>query len=256
MRVRGFAPATPCWAQLSTPDPGAVVGFYEGLFDWRAETTDVGLTIFRLGDLAVAGATTGAPDQHPVWMTYIATDDVDATTDTASTAGGSVVAPAAALGDLGRHALVADAEGAVFGVWHRGTFQGAQVVSEAGAVSWNELASRDPASARDFYQRTLGWTDHDPVFDTGYDYREWYADNRTVAGLTPMDGQYPDDIPPHWRTIVETHDCAGLVDRCGELGGVVQFGPLDVGVGQYAQLSDPSGGSFGVVELLPELRVT
>ena len=35
MRVRGYAPGTPCWAEVASPDPVAARAFYGGLFGWQ-----------------------------------------------------------------------------------------------------------------------------------------------------------------------------------------------------------------------------
>ena len=37
MRIRGFAPSTPCWVELTTADPARAAGFYADLFGWRIE---------------------------------------------------------------------------------------------------------------------------------------------------------------------------------------------------------------------------
>jgi predicted enzyme related to lactoylglutathione lyase len=252
MRVRGFAPATPCWAELGSADPAASNAFYKGLFGWNAEQLPDGGTVFRLRGLAVAGVAAGG--QPSGWVTYLSTADISGTARRVRDAGGSVLVPPAPRADLGRRALVADSEGAVFGLWERGTFAGAQVIDEPSAVCWSEVVSRDAARAAAFYGAVFGWTQRAGSVAEGLDYREWVSSVRVVAGMVPMDARFPSAMPSHWRTTFEVADCAATVHRCEHLGGRAMAGPLDALVGQYAYLVDPAGAAFGVIELIPGLR--
>lgn len=255
MRVRGYAPATPCWAELISSDPASAIEFYQRLFGWSVSTSEVGTTVFTLRDLAVAGVTQ-APG-HAAWLTYVSIEDIDSTVAAASAAGGNVISQPMEVGPRGRAALLTDTEGAVFGVWQRGTFAGAQVVSEPNAVCWNEVASWDAAGAVTFYGKVFGWVDLPGSIDVGFPYREWQVANRVVGGMSPMsDPPFPADTPPHWRITLEVDVCADIVARCAQLGGTVLMGPIDVGVGQYAQLLDPQGATVGVVDLLPQFRLS
>lgn len=263
MRVRGYAPATPCWAVLRSGDVGRAADFYGGVFGWTTATHD-GATVFMLRDLAVAGlteisATAGPAEQRPGWLTHISTDDIDATSHRVVDAGGTVLRPATDVGERGRSAVFADSLGAVFGVWQRGTtagaaFAGAQVVDEPGAVTWSEVVTRDTPATAAFYGNVFGWTKQVGTATAEHEYYEWLAANRVVGGISMMDGgHYPPGTPPHWRTILQVDDCARVVGRTAELGGSVLAGPLDAGIGQAAYIADPTGGTLLVVEPLPEL---
>jgi uncharacterized protein len=255
VRVRGYASATPCWAELASTDPASAVDFYHQLFGWRATTVDAGTTIFTLRDLAVAGLTRAR--KRSAWRAYISTENMTATVAAVTAAGGEVLRPPADTDGRGQGALVADAEGAAFGLWQRGTFAGAQVISERDATCWSEVASRDPARATAFYGQVFGWVDRPGAMPTTYEYREWQVGNRVVGGLIPMTGDYfPAEIPPHWRVTVEVDRCDETASGCASLGGHVFLGPIDIGIGQFAQLFDPQGAPLGVIEPLPELRVT
>lgn len=256
MRIRGYAPATPCWTELASNDPAASAAFYSGLFGWHAAPTDVGSTVFTRDELAVTGMVPTTEDQPTFWLTYFSTEDIAATAGRVTDAGGTVLRPPTEVGTRGQLALFADPEGAVFGVWQRGTFRGAQLVSEPNTVCWSDVASRDMAGASAFYGKVFGWADQPGGLATTFEYWEWSVDNRVVAGMIPMGEQFPDEVPAHWRTTFEVEDCAATAARCAELGGQALMGPLDAVVGQYAQLMDPQGGLFGVIELIPELRLT
>lgn len=254
MRVRGYAPATPCWAELASNDPAAAVDFYQELFGWQATTTEAGTTVFTLRGLAVAGLARAR--RRSAWRTHISVADIDATVDAVRAAGGSVLRAPAAVGSRGSAALVADLEGAAFGLWQPGTFAGAQLISEPSAVCWSEVATRDPAAAIGFYGKVFGWTDQPGEMPTSFQYRDWQVANRVVGGLIPMGVEFPAEIPPHWRTTVEVDVCADTMDRCTALGGHVFLGPVDIGIGQFAQLFDPQEGTLGIIEPIPAYRLT
>lgn len=243
MRVRGYAPATPCWAEYMTADPAGAAAFYSGLFGWTPGE------VFALDGRAVAGLLPGEPGRQSSWLCYVsavaAEDGVAAVLD----AGGSVLVPAHDRGPRGRAALVADSAGAVFGLWQRGTSGGAEAAAEPATMCWTEVVTWDEASAVEFYGKAFHWAERKSELAEGVDHIEWYVDSRTVGGLSVMDERYPAGTPAHWRVTFEVEDCAATIARCLELGGSVLTGPLDLPVGHYALLADPQGGTFGVIAL-------
>jgi uncharacterized protein len=253
MRVRGYAASTPCWYEFVAIDATSAATFYQGLFGWDLVWSDTG-NAFTLDGRAVAGLRQ-SPDGPPAgWMVYLSTEDAEASAARAVAAGGTALLPPTLIGDQGTVALCRDAEGAVFGLWQRGRFSGAELVNEPATVTWAEIGSRDEKAAVAFYGETMGWVERVGELAEGQDYVEWISGGRVVAGMTVMDDRVPAGVPPHWRIILQVDDCAATVAKCLELGGACVMGPIFVGVGDYAQLIDPQGGSFGVVALAPELR--
>jgi len=238
---------------LTSADPAAAAEFYCALFGWTAEPSDDGGTTFLLRGLAVAGLVPSSSGRS-AWLTYISTDDTDATVTRVADAGGALLQPPADQAGRARTALCTDPAGGVFGVWQRGRFAGAQVVNEPGAICWSETVTRNVPAAVDFYGKVFGWTEQAGTAVAEYEYREWLSTNRVVGGLSRMSAQYPPETPQHWRTIFTIDDCAGFVARAGELGGHVLAGPIDAGIGFACQVMDPTGGTFLAIELLPELR--
>jgi uncharacterized protein len=252
MRVRGYAASTPCWYEFVAVDAPSAAVFYQDLLGWELIDTVVGQAFTRNGR-AVAGLRQ-SPDGPPAgWMVYIATDDADVTLESLVAAGGTVLLPPTTVSDRGRLALCRDIEGATFGLWQRDRFGGAELINEPSTVCWSELTGRDEKAAVAFYGTTFGWTERAGEIAEGLDYIEWVCGGRVVAGLTLMDERFPAEVPPHWRLTLLVEDCTAAVARCVELGGTAVFGPKDVVVGDYAQLVDPQGGTFGVIQLLPEL---
>ncbi|WP_432833811.1 VOC family protein [Dactylosporangium sp. CA-092794] len=244
MRVRGYAPGTPCWAELFSPDPATAAEFYAGLFGWGRN--DDGH--FTLGGRAAAGLRQGRPDGRAAWLVSISTDDPAGTASTVERAGGAVRVPPASLRDLGTAATFADAGGALFGTWLRSRFVGAQVSFEPGAICWYELASTDLDRAGAFYKDVFGW--HLVQADSeGEPYFELHHNNDTVGGLVPIDARFPAGTPDHWTVCFMVADCADACERATELGGSVARRPLPASAGYYARLTDPTGGHFAVIEL-------
>jgi predicted enzyme related to lactoylglutathione lyase len=206
--------------------------------------------MFYLGDRAVAGIRASGTAG---WLPYVASDDVDTTVALARENGGSVLSPPFELSDAARVAVVADPARAALGVWQRRRFFGAQVVNEFGTVCWAELATRDPASAPAFYGRVFGWADRPAETAGGTAYTEWYSGDRVLAGMIDMNPRFPASAPPHWTVTLLVQDCAATAAGAEELGGQVLLRPTGLAVGRYAQIMDPQGAGFRVIELVPEL---
>ncbi|GHJ45117.1 hydroxylase [Catellatospora sp. TT07R-123] len=243
MRVRGYAPATPCWAEYAAADVAGATAFYAAMFGWEPGE------VFSLDGRAVAGIRPGTPGRPSAWLGYVSVVSADDAAVTVADAGGAVLAGPSDIGPRGRTALCADAEGAVFGLWQKGSFGGAELANEPDTQCWTEVVARDESAAVSFYGKAFGWSERKGEIVEGVPYIEWLKESRTVGGLSVMDARYPLDAPAHWRVTFEVSDCARAVARCRELGGQVLTGPLEMPVGNYAILADPQGGMFAIIEL-------
>jgi predicted enzyme related to lactoylglutathione lyase len=111
-----------CWNELVTTDAAAATKFYVGLFGWKAEPMSMGgvtYTVVKNGDLAIAGLMQQPKDMAGVptaWTAYFAVNDCDATVKKAQKLGAAVFVPPQDIPDVGRFAILADPEGAVFAV--------------------------------------------------------------------------------------------------------------------------------------------
>ena len=162
-----YAPGTPCWVDLATPDLEAAVEFYGPLFGWEMPELPKleqmgGYRRAKKGGKDVAGMMPLMQEgQPPAWSTYVSVADADATAAAVKENGGSVISEPMDVMELGRMAIFADPTGAVFGIWQPGTFAGAELVNEPGALAWNELNTRDPSAAKAFYGAVFGWGSRD-----------------------------------------------------------------------------------------------
>lgn len=113
-----------CWNELSTLNPKQAKEFYHALLGWESRDMEAGdcvYTIFKSGDKDIGGMYEIPKDKKdmipPVWLSYIAVDDVDSIVTKAQSLGAQVRCPATSVGDYGRFAVVADPTGATIAFW-------------------------------------------------------------------------------------------------------------------------------------------
>jgi predicted enzyme related to lactoylglutathione lyase len=254
-----YAPGTPCWVELSSPDLDASIEFYGALFGWdvpeseNAEQTG-GYRLAALGGSPTAGMMPQMQEGQPVaWATYVSVEDAEATAAAVTDAGGTVVAEPMEVMDLGTMAIFADPTGAVFGVWQPGTFAGAGLVNEPGAIAWNELNTRDLAGAKEFYGVVFGWSFRDDDMGEAGTYTTILLGERMAGGILDMDERnVPEMVPPHWQVYFGVEDTDATLEKARQGGGGVMVEPIDVPAGRFAILTDPHGASFAVIALSPE----
>jgi uncharacterized protein len=115
-------PGSLCWSELWTTNTDIAGGFYAALLDWQLEPADMGgspHTVFRSGDVRVAGMTALASEggkRPPHWLTFFAVEACDDTARRAKDMGGQIALPPADIPKVGRFAVLSDREGATFGV--------------------------------------------------------------------------------------------------------------------------------------------
>ena len=114
-------PNTLSWAECSSPDPSKVKEFYAEVLGVKTEDMDMGegkfYTLFKLGDNSIAGLMEVPPDMMPPnWMCYFNVDDCDALVDKAKSLGAQVFMGPETVPMAGRLAVMADPQGAPFGV--------------------------------------------------------------------------------------------------------------------------------------------
>ncbi len=253
-----YLPGTPSWVELGSPDMDASVEFYAALFGWEvpesenAEQTGGYRIALKDGKPAAGMMPLMQEGQPPTWTTYVSVADADAIAAAVKEAGGNVIAEPMDVMDLGKMAIFADPTGAVFGIWQPGTFLGAGLVNEPGAIAWNELGTRDTAAAKEFYGTVFGWGAVDN--DTGAMgiYTQWKLGESSVGGMMDVSGRLPDEIPAHWLTYFAVEDADAAVETAKEKGGSVSFGPIDIPVGRFAIVQDPHGAAFAVIKLSEE----
>jgi hypothetical protein len=109
-----------CRADLSTPDPARAAEFYKDVFGWSMQPGDDGYLHIINGAEYIGGippASRRAPHQPPHWLIYFQVDDCDAATAQAKELGANVHAGPMTVERVGRIAVLADPQGAVFSLF-------------------------------------------------------------------------------------------------------------------------------------------
>lgn len=112
-------PGAMCWGELDTTDTASAAKFYTGLFGWGAKAGG-DYTEWQHGGNSIGGMMKIPKEWGPVppnWLVYFASEDVDATAAKAAKGGGKTIVPPGDIPDMGRFAVLADPQGAVFAVF-------------------------------------------------------------------------------------------------------------------------------------------
>jgi predicted enzyme related to lactoylglutathione lyase len=241
-----YLPGEPTWIDLGTTDLDASVAFYCDLFGWTCDRggDDVGgYSIFRKDGAQVAGAmATMAPEQPVAWSIYISTDDADKSVELVQSAGGTIIAPAMDVMDLGRMAVFADSRGAVLGLWQPRRHIGSELVDVEGVPCWVELASRDQDGQLPFYEAVFGWEAH-----RNPGYTELHLGEQTVAGCLDMPAMVPPQVPSYWMPYFQAQDPAAQAQRAATLGGTVLVPFMEMAQVAFSVVQDPQGATFGLL---------
>jgi hypothetical protein len=250
-----YAPGTPSWVDLGTPDQDAAEEFYGPLFGW---TFDPGENPEETGGYRSAmlrGQPVGGTmkimqeGQPPAWSNYISVEDADATMAAVRANGGSVAIEPMDVLEIGRMGFFVDPTGAFCGIWQPKSFHGAAIVNEPGALSWNELETRDPEAAKAFYGAVFGWQFEDHEMGQMGTYTEWKLNGNSIGGMANITGRIPDEVPAHWMVYFAVEDADAAVEQINGSGGTVHFGPIDIPAGRFAMVADPWGAAFAVIKL-------
>jgi predicted enzyme related to lactoylglutathione lyase len=114
-----------------------------------------------------------------------------------------------------------------------------------GSFYWNELVTRDPKKAKDFYGKTLGWTFDDMPMPGGPSYTILKSDGQQVGGMMQATADM-NAAQDFWFTYIAVDDLDGRLKKLKDAGGKVMREPMDVpGVGRIAMVTDPGGASQG-----------
>lgn len=245
-------PGTPCWVSLMVHGMAATQDFYGSLFGWEfvPGPQQLGPYVRALLDgHEVAGIGQLPPDRHlPIaWTPYLASDDVDLTTETVRLCGGTVGVGPLDADEAGRLMIGSDPSGAVFGVWQVAAHRGTSISGVPGTPAWHELLTFESASVAKFYETVFGY-EEEPVVSADFDYVTLHIGDRPVAGIHGVGNALPRDRGPHWMTYFEAADTDDAAGHVVNLGGHVLRPPQDTPHGRIATVADPEGARFALIE--------
>jgi hypothetical protein len=243
------------WHELVASDAAEAAAFYQSVLGWsvlderssnheapRVQWSDGATTLGGMSPLSRAARAMGVP---PHWLPYLSTPDTDATVARAWALGARVLAAPQDVPGLGRVAVLADPQGAVFATFTPGSETRATLpVPPVGRVCWYELIASDQETAFRFYRELFYW-------------RKGEAFARAPHGTyllfghdAPVGGKYdqPADIPsPNWLMHIRVADLERTLARVKSHGGRVLNGPTAAPAGDRVALCrDPQGAMFAL----------
>ncbi|NEX47253.1 VOC family protein [Pseudotabrizicola algicola] len=247
MSVQGL----PFWYELATADSSTSAAFYGPVMGWHFADAGVpgfDYTIASMGTDMVAGLMAPDGGMSEVWMMYFAVDDCDATAARARDLGGSVLQGPDDIPGTGRYAIIADPQGAVFGLMQPADGQPGAAFDQqaAGHANWHELQTPDPAAALAFYTALLGWQ-AGTAMDMGPmgTYQMVRRGAGDIGGLMALSQPR---TPPHWLPVFGTESIAAAMARITAQGGTPLHGPIEVPGGAFVcYAADSRGAIFALV---------
>ena len=248
-------PAPFVWHDLMTTDVEAAKTFYAQVIGWNMQcfSTDNPYTVLSAGSVGMGGIMPIPPDAAqrgapPCWQGYIGVDDVDRMAERIAAAGGSIHGAPADIPNVGRFAVVADPQGAVFIIFrpHSGEAMPQAAPGTTGLVGWNELMAADGSQAFEWYAALFGWTQAREM-DMGPMgvYRIFATGGDPVGGMMT---KMPEMPVPFWAYYFNVPALDEAIARTVKAGGKLMHGPQEVpGPMFIANCQDPQGAWFSMV---------
>jgi len=241
------------WIDCMSLEPEKSQAFYGELFNWKVQEMDMGpMGTYRMlmaGETGVGGIMPLDPKHRAPshWINYITVEDVDATVAKVKKLGGKELVSAMDFGNVGRGAVVADPQGAVFAPFKAGS--DGEVPEKdpgIGEFCWHEVMVDDVAKAKTFYGDVFGWTfEKMPQPEGEY----WMAKrgDKMACGLMKKPANVP--APPHWLSYVLVEDLDHSQKRATKLGAKALMGPQEVpNIGTFTVIQDPVGAVLCLFE--------
>ncbi|WP_161226666.1 VOC family protein [Streptomyces sp. SID8352] len=251
---RGAAPSThsvfgaPCWVSLTSRDLAATEEFYSAVLGWRWRPAGLGdpFRIALADRTPVAGIAAVASmwQMAVAWTPYFAARSADEAVSRVQERGGTTAVGPISL-PPGRAALLADRDGATFGIWEGELFADWETWRSS-RPAFIRLYTRDAFDAAIFYGEVFEWASERPDgCEVRYEGGEVVLRSRgdVVARIgSGALGAAPDPaLRPHWQVHFAVEDVEGCARAAERNGGAVQA--MD---GDEAVLRDADGAQFTV----------
>lgn len=245
------------WYELLTTDPEAAQDFYPTVVGWDTEPwepPDGGepYVMWKTGERPIGGVMQ-LPDDAveqgavPHWLPYVGTPDVDSTVERAKELGSRVYVEPLDIPTVGRFAVLADPQGAVFAVYTPEMEAPAAGPPQRGDISWHELVTTDWEAAFAFYHELFGWEKKDAMDMGEMGIYQMYGrrDGIPLGGMFNKSADMPG--PAAWLIYAMVDDVNTATEQVKASGGQVLNGPMEVPGGDWvAQCMDPQGAAFAV----------
>ncbi|MFD6875801.1 MULTISPECIES: VOC family protein [unclassified Streptomyces] len=243
----------PCWVSLMARDMAAAQRFYGAVVGWEFRPARLGgaFSVAVLDGVPVAGIGALASDLGVAvaWTPYFAVDDVDVAASRIRERSGTVAVGPVSFPSGGRAALVADLEGAVFGIWE-GPVSSGWRVGVGQAPAWLELRTRNAFDAALFYGEVLEWATGRPgCCEVSYEQDQVVLrqGGEPVARLNggPVEmAAYTPHTRPRWHVHFRVPMLEPAVEAAVSLGGRTVTEVTSAGHERSVTLRDPDGAIF------------
>jgi len=248
-------PGKMVFAELVTPDLATARSFYGGLLGWTFRDVRDGPNLYAAAYLdgrPVAGLierkVPAGEHRQPAWLSFFAVADVDATDATAVQHGAKVLFDPHSIPNRGRESVLADPQGAVFGVLASSSGDPADFLAAPGEWIWSALITRDPDTDAAFYQSLFNYEVFELPSEQGRTHLLLASDDLARASANALPANQP-NAHPHWLDFIRVDDAAAMSAKVTSLGGRVLVQPwTDRHGGKVAVVADPSGAPFGLME--------
>ncbi|MGC9377786.1 VOC family protein [Streptomyces sp. MH13] len=238
----------PCWVSLTSRDLKATEEFYSAVLGWQWRPAKLGepFRIALADGSPVAGiaAVAGMWQMAVAWMPYFAVRSADEAASRVQERGGTTAVGPISL-PPGRAALLADRDGATFGVWEGELFSDWETW-RASRPAFIRLHTRDAFDAAIFYGEIFDWASGPSgCCEVQYEGDEVVLRNQgdVVARIESgaLEAAPDPAVRPHWQVHFAVEDvaaCARTAERHG--GSVLSLS------GDEAVLRDADGAQFTV----------
>ncbi|MGW2034961.1 MULTISPECIES: VOC family protein [Streptomyces] len=238
----------PCWVSLTSRDLQTTQDFYAAVLGWRWRGAKLGehFRIALADGVPVAGIAAVASmwQMAVAWTPYFAVADADVAVSRVRERGGT-----SAVGPLsfppGRAALLADRDGATFGIWQGELVTNWEAWRQA-APTFVRLHTRDAFDAAIFYGEVLGWATGLPgccevEYEGGEVVLRSQGDIVARIDSGAVEAAPDPSVRPHWQVhfaVADVPGCARTAEKHG--GSVLREEETE------AILRDPDGAQFTV----------
>jgi uncharacterized protein len=240
------------WHDLVTTDPATAARFYAKVVSWemKAWGHKAPYTLCLTAAGPVAGISALPEDARaigasPYWLGYIATPDLDATVAQATGLGARVLQGATMIEGTGTYAVLADPQGATFGVYTPAR-PAPPPPGGNGEFVWHELTTSDTDAALGFYRALFGWSEmHRMDMGAMGPYVIFGSDGVQRGGIYRR--QEGNGSGPYWMAYAHVPNADAATTVAQQAGARVLHGPADIpGGGRITMLLDPQGAAIAV----------
>ena len=241
------------WGELFTENVEAERAFYGTVFGWQYDNIGAGkdfYTLVRVDGRPIAGIVHFVKPANAArsarWLPLMSVPDAARAAEQAAASGGKVLVPSKVLPGRGEVAVLADPEGAIFGVIHTASGDPSDTFPSENSWLWLELWSRDAAKMAEFYRPLGAYTVAKQESPGDRPELHLMAGGFPRASVLEIERA---NVPSTWLPYVSVKDLKQTVTSIERAGGRIIVPPSpEVRNGKVAVFLDPLGAAVAVAE--------